>query len=609
MNINDSMLIWDLNRGNLQNSENIIFWSDNIQNIDKNIISIPQIVEVNSDSYKEKYLKWVYELGYQKIEDKTLIEYFLIDNKFSYWFLSPVSQKFNISDYSNINNLIKLYALEDYLKSNKISEISLATENLQLRNTIKDLCISYNIKFSDFLHLKSENNKIYIPVIFKVLYFLIKYFLKNIKNSFAKLEIKGVVTFFDILVHIDEKSFVQNKFISNYWTKLIGKLDELDLNINWVHFFFSHQRLSTKKQANLFIKSINNDNNSHYLFDNIFDTFSFLRAIFDFIILYLKSFKFHKNLAILNSFDSKINPAILLKNDLTKSLRGIETMLNLIRFRQYIHLFKKMPKQKIGFYIQENQPWELMLVYSWKNAGHGKIVGVPHTTIRYWDLRYFFDKRVFSNSSIERVYMPDLLAINGPVAKKMLLDTGYSEEILVRVEALRYLYLKNLRLSRIESARDYCKIIICGDFLTSTNDKIISMVEDAVSKLNIKFKLFFKPHPAYDFNLSKFNLKIEVDSRSISEVFEGANIVITSNVSSTATDAYCMGVPLIQVLDGKYFNMSALRNFSGVEFISDSTQMSDAIERLSNFLDTPIGEYFYLGEKLENWTNLIKTNV
>ena len=55
MNINDSMLIWDLNRGNLQNSENIIFWSDNIQNIDKNIISIPQIVEINSDSYKEKY--------------------------------------------------------------------------------------------------------------------------------------------------------------------------------------------------------------------------------------------------------------------------------------------------------------------------------------------------------------------------------------------------------------------------------------------------------------------------------------------------------------------------------------------------------------------------
>ena len=54
MNINDSMIIWDLNRGNLQNSENIIFWSDNIQNIDKNIISIPQIVEINSDSYKEK---------------------------------------------------------------------------------------------------------------------------------------------------------------------------------------------------------------------------------------------------------------------------------------------------------------------------------------------------------------------------------------------------------------------------------------------------------------------------------------------------------------------------------------------------------------------------
>jgi surface carbohydrate biosynthesis protein (TIGR04326 family) len=609
MNLNESMLIWDLNSDSLKSSENIIFWSENIQNINMNIISIPHIVEINSEVYKKKYLKWVYDLGYKKIGNKTLIEYFLIDDKFSYWFISSIAQKFNISDYSNINNLIKLYALEDYFKNNKISRISLATGNLELRNTIKDLCIAYSINFSDFSHLKQENHKIYLLSIFKVLIFSVKYFFKNISNSFKKLNVYGEISFFDILVHIDEKSFVQNKFISNYWTKLIDKLDELDVNINWIHIFFSHKNISTKKQANIFIKNNNNKNNTHYLFDNIFDIISFVRAIFDFIIIYLKSLKFHKNLFILNSFDSKIKISILLENELYKSLSGTETIMNLIRFRQYKYLFKKIPKQKIGFYIQENQPWEIMLVYSWKNAGHGKIVGVPHTTIRFWDLRYFFDSRFFSKSSIEEVYMPDLIAVNGPVAKKMLLDTGYFKESLVRVEALRYLYLRDLSLNFNGSVRDYCKIIICGDFLSSTNDKILLMVEEAVNKLNVKCRLFFKPHPAYDYLLSKFHLKIEVDRRSIFEVFKGANIVITSNVSSTATDAYCMGIPVIQVLDGKYFNMSALRNFSGVEFISDSTQMANAIERLGNVSNTPIGDYFYLGENLEGWTNLIKANI
>jgi surface carbohydrate biosynthesis protein (TIGR04326 family) len=610
MKTNEFILVWDLNRDNIRNDEDVIFWSEYIENIDKNIISIPQIVDNNSDRYRNKYLKWVHEIGNQKIGNNKLNNYFLVDKKFSFWSLSSLAQKCNISDTSNINNLIKLFAFEDFIKNTKIEKISVATENFELRNSIRDLCISYNITFTDYYYSKAWKNKIKFPFEFKTLLFLTRYFIKNIKIKSQSIEVNGEISFFDILVHINEKSFENNKFISNYWTKLVDKVDEFSFKINWFHFYFPHHNLPNINYANSFLNSINNNKkNTHYLLDNIFNIRLFVKAVFDFIIIYIKSFKLDRNFFILSPYDSKINTSFLLKTEILKSLRGPEALLNLIRLRQYEYLFKRIPTQKIGFYIQENQPWESMLVYAWKNAGHGKIIGVPHTTVRFWDLRYFFDSEVFLKTSYERLYLPDLIAVNGPVARNMLLNSGYSEANLVSVEALRYLYLQDVNLNSNKEVSDYCKIIICGDFQASTNDKIFRIMEDVVIKLNIKYNLIFKPHPAYDFKLSKFNLKIEIDNRGIYDVFNEASIVITSNISSTGTDAYCMGIPVIQVLDGKYFNMTALRNFKDVEFISDSNQMVDAILRLSKISKIPSNNYFYLGEKLEKWSKLIDSNV
>ena len=51
--------------------------------------------------------------------------------------------------------------------------------------------------------------------------------------------------------------------------------------------------------------------------------------------------------------------------------------------------------QDRGCYLQENQGWEFGLISSWRQKQKGFLYGVPHFTIRFWDLRYFFDKRYF----------------------------------------------------------------------------------------------------------------------------------------------------------------------------------------------------------------------
>ena len=45
----------------------------------KNIISIPKLVEENSDKLKKRYLSFVYSLGEEKLEGKKLSEHFKIN--------------------------------------------------------------------------------------------------------------------------------------------------------------------------------------------------------------------------------------------------------------------------------------------------------------------------------------------------------------------------------------------------------------------------------------------------------------------------------------------------------------------------------------------------
>ena len=79
----------------------------------------------------------------------------------------------------------------------------------------------------------------------------------------------------------------------------------------------------------------------------------------------------------------------LFKSDWKNSTIGPVSMVNII----FMHLFDKalndMPKQKMGLYLCENQGWERIFINSWRKNNHGKLIGVVHSTISYWDLNVF----------------------------------------------------------------------------------------------------------------------------------------------------------------------------------------------------------------------------
>ena len=154
----------------------------------------------------------------------------------------------------------------------------------------------------------------------------------------------------------------------------------------------------------------------------------------------------------------------LFRRDWERSFFGVEAIQNSLTLNLFEKAFADLPKQSIGVYLQENQGWELGMIHSWRDNAHGELIGFPHATVRFWDLRYFFDQRSYCRSQVA-LPMPDFVAASGKSVKSIYLESGYPAKDLVEVEALRFLYLdkaNNKQLLSTSFAGKRSKILILG---------------------------------------------------------------------------------------------------------------------------------------------------
>ena len=95
---------------------------------------------------------------------------------------------------------------------------------------------------------------------------------------------------------------------------------------------------------------------------------------------------------------------------------------------------------------------------------------------------------------------------------------------------------------------------------------MFSCLFDALKTYHGEISLVFKPHSGTPFPSSYYkNLNVTVTEQSLHRLINEVDIVFTSNISSSAVDAYVHGKPLIQFIDWRYFNMSPLIGVVGVD--------------------------------------------
>jgi surface carbohydrate biosynthesis protein (TIGR04326 family) len=243
------------------------------------------------------------------------------------------------------------------------------------------------------------------------------------------------------------------------------------------------------------------------------------------------------------------------------------------------------------------------------------LIGTPHSTVRFWDLRYFFDKRSFCRSGSLDLPMPNQVTFNGPAMMDAYKNGGYPLDDLVEVEALRYLHLS---YTMVETASDSTsnhvtmRVLVLGDYMLSSTQLQMNLLVQAVPLLPVGTIITVKSHPACPIHVADYpSLSITVTMEPIAKLLDECDVAYSSAVTSAAVDAYCAGVPIVSVLDLNTLNLSPLRGCAGALFASTPEELVAALTSVAVAPHTrDVGhKFFTIDPELPRWRKLIMNSL
>jgi surface carbohydrate biosynthesis protein (TIGR04326 family) len=610
--MSSTIVIWDLEKVPSELEGNVILWQKFSTSTD--VISVPEYLEKNSESLRKKYVSFIYELANKKIGNKTIINHLAYDDNFSFWWMTHVAEKSPFKS-TEIYNCLCLLALEEILQGKKFDQISLVSPNVRLAKALGKYCSKIDVSFK-FQKKNKKNENSLLRNIYNILpypvrglvsfrHLVYRWTLKKTKQTqwFSDPDSIFFCTYF---YNLDEEAGDNGVFYSRQWEKLPEFFQANGKRNNWLHLFLTTPGSPDKKTGVEWFGEFNShsDKQGVHSFLESYLSFSLILKVFKQWLL-LNIVNWHlgsvKNYFTCSNSNMSLWP--FLENDWKTSITGPISVSNCLWIELFDEAMKNIPHQKNGLYLWENQGWECALLYTWRKHEHGNIIGVQHATVRFWGLNNFDDPRCFLPERKMSKPIPDKLAVNGTAAWDEFINMGYPLNNLEKVEAARFQYLLNYKDNDIEQKKNTrCKrILVLGDFSLVNTNKMLECLELGSETSILDLDITLKPHPSCDINVEKYK-KIKKTSKSLSLILYGFDIVLSSNSTSAALDAYLAGLSVIVFLDEKDFNYSPLRGAKGVEFVVGPEELVNAIKSIDvKSYNAQVDDYFWLDDNFKKW--------
>lgn len=138
------LIIWDSTDGPPEGAGQVYLWNGYEET--NSVHSVLQYVEVNSDRLRGKYLSWVHELGEHEIEGMRLIDALMLENGFSYWWMTLLVEK-SLLKSPSIADAVRVLALEEIVEQRAPREVLLVSANGKLHQVILDFCRTLGIAY------------------------------------------------------------------------------------------------------------------------------------------------------------------------------------------------------------------------------------------------------------------------------------------------------------------------------------------------------------------------------------------------------------------------------------------------------------------------------
>lgn len=594
-------------------------WNGYIEN--DLVRSILQYVDTHADRLRQKYLSWIHDLGIFKIKGVSIIELLALECGLSYWWMTLYVEK-SLWKSPSIVDALRLFALEEIFIKHKPTELLLVSDNQNLHQSIKVLCQNFEIKYK----WKKPKDQLSAQLTLKAIYKMLPYTLQGFftlarylinRCNFRKttewnwIKSEKAIFFCSYFSNLDLKKAKNNVFNSHFWDKLHSLMQTLGLSENWLQIFIPHPAVPTSKIARNFIHRFNQNKKErffHALLDSFLSWKLVLVVIRNFLRLIWKSIYIRNFKVAFQPSGSQVFLWPIMKGDWYSSMRGSVAASNLLWLQLFDVACSKIPSQKNGFYLCENQAWERAFVYYWKKHGHGQLTGVVHATVRFWDLRYYSDLRTIQQLTPYKIPQADKIALNGKDAVEAFCSVGFPQEAIVRCEALRYSYLTTFKRERVNNRDGKTKVLILGDYSYQQTVKMLHLLEAASKKIPCFLSYTIKPHPNYSLNVSDFpDLNLALVTDSLGKILNNFDIAYSSNNTTAAVDAYVCGLPVIVMLDETLLNFSPLRGQPNVHFIATADDLTTLLQQplQGNMKNLEENTFFFLDPELPRWKKLL----
>ncbi len=602
------LTIWDSDLDCTIQSESILLWCQfTDQNKEQATASICQIIEDNCAELRAKILQLIFDVGSSnRTNPKTQHN---IRVGFDYFWMTQFHSR-PYTQSAQLNNLAKLFALFEILQVNKIKKIIVYSNDKSLNKVFASIAKMLQIELQT-VRAKNRSQNISAAVQIKKFtprpLLAIAALLRQCKTSIA-LKQKPIqivqpnsISFFDYWYRFADSVSTNRKFASQYWSQLVEELDHTE--INWWHNLVDQNRLIELNTAKSLLTDFNQQpRHIHKIVDAQVGFKLVLRTIVDHGRLFIKSVPSTKFASSFIDSNTGVNFWPLFKSEWLNSYRGYEALVNCLRFNRLESLISTMPHQKLGVYLIENQPWEMAMIHLWRKFEHGKLIGVAHSTVRFWDIRLMSDMRQFN--SISAMPRPNCIAVNGALAKSSLLESGYPASEIVEVEALMYLHLSAKKAKQKSNSPK--TILVATDYLDSATQAQLRLLEEVIALNPNKYRILLKPHWSQSLINFKFESEVVSGKKDLSHFFDQADVLYCSAITSAVIDGVCSGLPVIQCLDPMSFNLSPLRENAVVQTVRTSAELVKALDAIEKFAtEVDPNELFNLDSSLPKWKSVL----
>lgn len=618
-----SLLVWDAELSPPPHGGKTLLWRSIAEGASQDVISMPLLVERDADDLRARYLAWVHDVGQEQVGGQSLVERLQLRPGFSYWWMTPLSEKCNYSKSPQIDHAIRLLAFAKWVAERDVRRLVVATADESLAACFGVWCGNSGVAF-EWQKLPVQSLVLpwrrrigcALPDAVQAIAWLAKYVIGRwpLKGQGGRAwrATRAKVTFASYSLNLQREAARAGRFESLYWGGLPQTLAS-SRESNWMHLYVEDAILPSADDAKRTFALFNRNESqvrTHATLDTFLGWRVLARSLQDW--RRFRTFGGSPPRALRSSRLTGIDIGPLFEKEWQESFRGKEAMRNCLYYNLVEAAVRALPKQDVGVYLQENQAWEMAFIHAWQSAGHGRLIGAPHSSVRYWDLRYFFDAREYVRNAGCCLPLPDYVAVNSPVAMRILLDGMCPPDRLVGVEALRYLYLIDMPKTGTKRSvrQEACppRILVLTDYDAGHTRKQLRLLARTLHLLPDNTQITVKPHPALPLDSADLpGQQMQIADRPLPELLAMSDVAYTSSVTSAAVDAYCAGLPVVALFDPASLNMSPLRGLNAVEFVHTPEQLARALMGVPQERDrkSSAENFFTLDKMLPRWRRLL----